>query len=923
MTQSTCLHIQDRESGPIRVVELPGISVRIGRAPHCEIQLTELGRAEEVCRLLRRGRSWQLVPNGKGGPIRLEGRSLSGCCLLPFDVPFFVGSYCLTLRHDTAAEPDWGTYPSPSPVGRPRSATLIPSAQTDDEAQEPERLDARSQATAETAVDPATLRNLAPREDDELASSLDTQLEPAQEDERAPSPEKPPVPPQEDESSPSLGQPLAPAQEDTRAPSLSERWETRWRAAGAELKARSLRARGSVDPMRPDYQARLDPVPLKEPVIPRAHPVVPPSLDPAVRPAASIAPSRDESSFTRAKTEPSRTFAQADLPWARIKAEKVSARAPAEPAAPLAASWDAWLSQDQPPADPGRGPKPDDLADRLAAAPRAKPGAQAFAPSDAAADDRTVADQPAPTIVASSDDSSLVMIPAIDAYVAELSQAEPRPPEIVPEMPSPAQPAAASEATLAEARIAPPEEEPPIASSPAEPILHSIPSHGNPRDAVSRVLAADRRASTFGLEPVPKQHAASAKNVEWPSARDILASHRAATRPPPVVAAARKTPGRKTRPAAMPTLARAPGQWSPPVWLAGPPAAVIVLAAGIAGCFLSWRWAGDSYAASIVTDRLLTQDRIARSLPLPDSVSPPEGSWTSSTADHLARWAIYLSHFQPERRLAPEETALCLERALQVSPLDRVARLALLQLEPPGSDTAISIRSLGLSRDAVSLTFSARRLLLAGRKEAALKLYGRALKVAIPADSFRLAVPRFSEDSGVSRYLLPGEEQVRDILRELLSRSELSFADWSGLLPNNPVALLAAARLLREQTRGEAEAMIEQVLGESSGSAAGDPDDPMALAARAEAYALLSRWRDADRLYRQAIELVGDETIRRSWWFNLADVAFRLEDDGQRQIALQEAMAATASDDIRRRATDIQRASRPRTNRRSPGVKAN
>ena len=32
-------------------------------------------------------------------------------CPLPFDVPFRVGRYCLTLRQDRAAEPDWEMYP--------------------------------------------------------------------------------------------------------------------------------------------------------------------------------------------------------------------------------------------------------------------------------------------------------------------------------------------------------------------------------------------------------------------------------------------------------------------------------------------------------------------------------------------------------------------------------------------------------------------------------------------------------------------------------------------------------------------------------------------------------------------------------------------------------------------------------------------
>ena len=110
MPESTCLHIQDRESGPIRVVDIPWISVRIGRAAYCEVRLTEDDLADEACRLYRRGRSWHLVP------VAAKARSWSTAgpwpprAPLPFDVPFRVGRYCLTLRHDRAAEPDWEMY---------------------------------------------------------------------------------------------------------------------------------------------------------------------------------------------------------------------------------------------------------------------------------------------------------------------------------------------------------------------------------------------------------------------------------------------------------------------------------------------------------------------------------------------------------------------------------------------------------------------------------------------------------------------------------------------------------------------------------------------------------------------------------------------------------------------------------------------
>ena len=115
MPESTCLHIQGRESGPIRVVELPWISVRIGRAAYCEVQLAEYDLADEACRLQRRGRSWHLVPVATGARSCSRAGRLTARCQLPFDVPFSIGTYCLTLRRDRAAEPDWEMYQGPAP----------------------------------------------------------------------------------------------------------------------------------------------------------------------------------------------------------------------------------------------------------------------------------------------------------------------------------------------------------------------------------------------------------------------------------------------------------------------------------------------------------------------------------------------------------------------------------------------------------------------------------------------------------------------------------------------------------------------------------------------------------------------------------------------------------------------------------------
>ena len=45
--------------------------------------------------------------------------------------------------------------------------------------------------------------------------------------------------------------------------------------------------------------------------------------------------------------------------------------------------------------------------------------------------------------------------------------------------------------------------------------------------------------------------------------------------------------------------------------------------------------------------------------------------------------------------------------------------------------------------------------------------------------------------------------------RELVSENAWTFSEWSGVLPETPIVLIATARLLREQGRGEAEAVLD------------------------------------------------------------------------------------------------------------------
>ena len=405
---------------------------------------------------------------------------------------------------------------------------------------------------------------------------------------------------------------------------------------------------------------------------------------------------------------------------------------------------------------------------------------------------------------------------------------------------------------------------------------------------------------------------ASHDHVEWPSVQDILATQRARPNPPPPQRAPAK-PRRGTTTETSPTLACEPNQWTLPLWLAWPPLTIFVLCVGVVGCTLSWSWGGDSYSAGIITNRLILADLTARQTPLPDSVVPPRGTWMETSAQHLAHWAIYLNRFEREKDGSPQAIRDLLDRAFQVSPVNPTTKLALAQLEPPPSETMASIRGLGLSRDPVSLAWGGRRLLEAGKKEAALHLYRKALEAASRGEFSQVTRPRFNDDQGVPRYLLPGEERIRDIVREMVARNEWTVGEWSEILPRQTLATLATARLLREQARNEvAGALLDLILYQPRPVATDGPTNPLAMAARAEAFALRSRWQEADQTYREAIELVDDEMLKRSWWFNLADIAFRLADDAKRQSALRATLTVAGSDDISRRATEILRATNTR-----------
>jgi tetratricopeptide (TPR) repeat protein len=994
MPESICLHIQDRPSGPIRVVEIPWMTVRIGRAAYCEVRLDEPGLADEVCRLQRRGRNWQLMPfYPRAGAVLVQDRSVEGPQPLPFDAPFRIGSCYLTLRQDRGAEPDWGMYQAPSPAGRgepesPGAIALFPPAEAVD---------------AEPSVP-------------EAASPVE--VKEAGEEGEAPPPA-------------AGGEPIADQPAGPRNAAVNP-WEARWKAAGARLPSAAVRPPKVARPQPFQATDRYPGVPRKEPSAARPRPVDAPATPPPSRGFSTQPPAAEAPGYPTPPTVPPPSRPIDEAATRPVRFERPAAFEPA-PAASFSMrdheSRIEWLGRTRPATPPepsidplerprpapATWPAPEQAPLPIAAVtgttPRAKPEAANLSaiveawefplfPEDAegphpAVEETAAADPgPSPSPVPGAG-CCLGYSPSVDRLggaepttACPVDAQEPEPPVVpirrddegepspasndreVPkqEMKAPAgsgldqpfdesireqawspvwivePPRAFTVATSGygfdplEGPVPRPVSEAADTAPPARQSPPEMPGGLGPEaGAGSRIRSAsllgpattrerdrDRRAAaeerTWPVDPGPRagmraEAAGEYPGFALPSAKEIMAS--APRRP----VQPSKGPVRTTHwDHVTPTLPREPGQWNVPLWLAWPPAALMVLAMGAGGLLLACRWAGEGYDASVVAQRLLTRTGVAgKQRPLPETMVPPEPSWWQTTPQHLAQWGVYLGRLGAEEDRA-EDARSMLEGAVRISPIHPTARLARAEL---AAETEGPARSLGLSRDAASLARTARSLRLAGKQGAAIRLYREALQIAGRPDPTTAPEPVFDEDPAVRRYLLPGEAAAAAVVRELFGDPSRSFQEWSDAVPETTIARLAAARLFREQGRPEAEALIAQVIDADRAGPEAAPERAIRHAAAAEAHALLSRWRDAEGRYRQAIDAMDDAVVKRSWWFNLASIAHRLDDETQRQAALQAALDAPASDDISRRAMEFQRASEPVARLRSGATKAN
>jgi hypothetical protein len=372
---------------------------------------------------------------------------------------------------------------------------------------------------------------------------------------------------------------------------------------------------------------------------------------------------------------------------------------------------------------------------------------------------------------------------------------------------------------------------------------------------------------------------------EWPSVRAILQAHAARALPRP-------SSSKPRRPASLrpePSEAIAPASWTLPGWMALFPTGALVLLVGLVLVRVSWTWSQDDYAAGVVANRLL------RAEPIPDGPfelpEAPNPSWWASTPEHLHLRALALSRGELDAAKA-DEVRFLLSTAKHAAPLDPSVRLALAQNE--------TTPALGLSRDFVALRKTAQGLLAAGKTAPALKVDREALEIAARVDLARAPLPEFLEDSQVRRFRLPHEEAMEPIVQDLAGQRGWRFADWSGALPPDGLAALVAYRLLREAGDPEAGAARALVLG-----AEPDPANPtraaLVLAAQGEALALAERWAEAAARYREAIALVPNDLIRRTWWLNLGEIAGRQGDLDLMRTACNAARGPSPKDEVNTR----------------------
>jgi hypothetical protein len=273
-------------------------------------------------------------------------------------------------------------------------------------------------------------------------------------------------------------------------------------------------------------------------------------------------------------------------------------------------------------------------------------------------------------------------------------------------------------------------------------------------------------------------------------------------------------------------------------------------------------------------------------------------SWWGTTGGHLAIKAAALaaSRGGPAR---DESVAFLLDAARKAAPLEPSTHLARAQRAGDPRDASAAVAALGLSRDTVALAATGGSLARAGKTDASLAAYRAALDLAARAEISRGETPTFVDGDQTNRFALPYEEQITGIIREMAAQPDWTFATWFPALPDHGLVLLVTYRVLSERNSPEADAALERLVSTEAA-----PSEGSALlhdAARAEGLALRGRLDEAAGLYQAAIEAMPEETVRRTWWLNLAEILARGASKEKTNDALLAARAGRGDDFIGKR----------------------
>ncbi len=405
-----------------------------------------------------------------------------------------------------------------------------------------------------------------------------------------------------------------------------------------------------------------------------------------------------------------------------------------------------------------------------------------------------------------------------------------------------------------------------------------------PREKASRSAPPDPGPSRpqFVEAPLPELD-----DLEWPSARVILASHVATIEKAGKARTARPRDVRRPEPSA----SIAPSSWSLPAWLAATPMVLMVLAFGSAGTALSWQWGQDAREAGMIADRLLRSDETAPPFVVDDIGE--DATWWRTTSAHLALKAAALGSAKPDATREDRVLSI-LHVARRVAPLEPSTRLSRAMRDPSGRDPS----SLGLSRDVVALAQTGRMLAHRKKDDAALAAFRAALDMAVRADLPRGRVPSFLDGATSKRFALPNEDVVAEVVNDMADVPGWPVSTWSAGLPDDPLVLIATYRVLRER---EASADADAVLGRllKLGPASTGPRT-CSQTAWAEALAEKGRWEESASAYQDAIDSTDDESLRRAFCLNLGMILTRGGEKARAAEALLTARAGRGEDEIGR-----------------------